>query len=238
MENARKPLIAANWKMHKTQKEVEEYFQNFDSQGVDVVIAVSPALLYAAVGAANSNIAAQNMYVEEKGAFTGETSPLQILDAGVSHVIIGHSERRHVFGETQELLTQKLLVAEKHGLTPIYCVGETLEQRNAGDAERVVLEQLHKGIDGLQYETIENMVIAYEPVWAIGTGETATAEQAEAMHAVLRAELPDSTRILYGGSVKPENAAELFAQPSIDGFLVGGASLEPQTFMEIIAVAA
>ena len=181
--------------------------------------------------------AAQNMFFEEQGAFTGEVSPLQLKNAGVTHVLIGHSERRHIFGEGDEMLNKKLLAAEKHGLTPVFCVGETLEQRKAGEDVRVVTGQLTRGMEGLKPATVEQMVVAYEPVWAIGTGENATPEQAQEMHLVVRKHLPELTRIVYGGSVKPANAEELFSQPAIDGFLVGGASLSAADFRKIIEAA-
>lgn len=241
----RTPIIAANWKMHKTRAEVEDFVAQFAKNVLpedrEVIIAASPTLLATLADAVNAsgvhiNVAAQNMYFEESGAFTGETSALQVHDAGATHVIIGHSERRHLFGEDNVLLNKKLVMALHHQLTPIYCVGETLDEREGEAAEEVVREQLNNGFSGLTQEMIENMIVAYEPVWAIGSGESATPAQAEEMHAMIRTMLPEKTRVIYGGSVTPDNAAELFAQPNIDGFLVGGASLEPESFAHIVNV--
>ncbi|MFH1426533.1 MAG: triose-phosphate isomerase [Candidatus Kerfeldbacteria bacterium] len=239
----RTPLIAANWKMNKTVHEAEEFVQELKNRKLpdnrEVLIGAPFTVLLSLTKATSGSdilVAAENMFYEEQGAFTGEISPIQLLDVGCTHVIIGHSERRHIFGESDELLNKKLLACEKHGLIPVFCVGETLEERKADKAEAVVLGQYRAGIAGLSDEFIQNMVVAYEPVWAIGTGENATPEQAEEMHALLRKELPESTRILYGGSVKPDNAAQLMNQPSIDGFLIGGASLEIDDFYRILTV--
>lgn len=239
----RTPLIAANWKMHKTADEAKKFVTSLMEKGLpegkEVLIAPSYTLLPVMHDAAHVSgilLAAQNMFYEEQGAFTGEISPIQLKDAGCTHVLIGHSERRHVFGEDDELLNRKMLACEKYKLTPVFCVGETIEERKAGKTEEVVLGQYEKGTNGLSEELIKMMVVAYEPVWAIGTGEVATPDQAEEMHALLRKQLPDETRILYGGSVKPENAQELFEKPSIDGFLIGGASLEVDDFHAIAQV--
>ncbi len=237
------PLFAGNWKMNKTVAEAESFIEELIAPGLpgerEYLIAASPTLLPAmvqAIGDAPIKLAAQNMFFEEQGAFTGEVSPLQLLDIGVSYVLVGHSERRHIFGEDDELIKKKLISAEKHRITPVFCIGETLDQRQAGEAAKTVLSQLRSGLSGLTSATIEQMVIAYEPVWAIGTGKIATAEEAEEMHALLRAQLPESTRIIYGGSVKPENCQALIGQPSIDGFLVGGASLEMASFRKIFSI--
>lgn len=237
-----KPLIAANWKMHKTQEEARAFIDTFLGQPLpddrEVLFAASPTLLPVMsefLFHREVLLAGQNMHFEDDGAFTGEVSPLQLKDTGATHVILGHSERRHIFGEDNEMLNKKLRAAEQHGITPIYCVGETLEQRNAGNAQTVVQEQLSRGLEGLSDEFKKTLIIAYEPVWAIGTGETATPEQAQEMHAAIRTQLPN-TRLLYGGSVKPDNAHELITQPDINGFLVGGASLDPESFRNIVTV--
>lgn len=234
------PILAANWKMHKTAQETTDFIAQFTQfelpKRPEYIIAASPILLYdLGKNCANTPIqpAAQNMFYEEQGAFTAETSPLQLKDAGIAHVIIGHSERRHMFNEDNALLNKKMHTAQNQSITAIYCVGETLDERQNGKAQAVVEQQLTEGLAGLSPETLKSTIIAYEPVWAIGTGETATPEQAEEMHAYIATLVPEETRILYGGSVKPENAEELFAKPSIDGFLVGGASLEPKSFFEI-----
>lgn len=244
MKNIRTPIIAANWKMHKTRAEASSFVEKILHAGSlpedkQIIIAVSPTLLETMkekTEGTNIVVAAQNMFYEEQGAFTAEVSPLQLKDIHVFTVLIGHSERRHIFGETDELIQKKIHTAVNHGIIPLFCLGETLEEREAGNAEHVVRKQLSEGLQGLNEKERKKVIVAYEPVWAIGTGKTATPEQAEEMHAVLRNELPEETRILYGGSVKPENAQELIDQPSIDGFLVGGASLEPETFKEIIEV--
>ncbi len=237
------PLIAANWKMHKNQQEVGDFITEFTGDALpedrEVLIAPSFTSLPALTDAAADTkilIAAQNMHYEESGAFTGEVSAPQLRDVGCTHVILGHSERRHIFGEDNELLHMKLVAAQKYDLVPIYCVGEMLEERKRGDAQDVVYLQLKESLRDLEPNFLQKIVIAYEPVWAIGTGETATPEQAEEMHAFIREHIPESTRILYGGSVKPENAEELINQPSIDGFLIGGASLEVESFSKIVSV--
>lgn len=235
------PFIAANWKMYKTAVDAQAFGSALLKENLpadrEVCVAASPTLLPTVAGVfagANVFVAAQNMYFEDDGAFTGETSPLQVKDTGATHVILGHSERRHIFGETDEMLNSKVLAAQKHGLTPIFCVGETLDQRKAGKAQEVVQQQIELGLAKIDQKFLEKTIVAYEPVWAIGTGETATPEQAEEMHLFLKELLPPDTRVLYGGSVKPENCDQLAAQPSIDGFLVGGASLEVESFLRII----
>lgn len=238
------PVFAANWKMHKTMSELEQFAQGLKNETLpahaEVIIAGSPHLLGRMVDLFADTavkVAAQNMYFEEKGAFTGEISPAQLQDLGVTHVIIGHSERRTLFGETDEMLNKKLQSAEKHGLTPIFCIGENGEERETGQAARVVIGQIEAGLEGLSEDFKKSMIVAYEPIWAIGTGVTATPLQAEGIQSVIKEQLPAETRLLYGGSVKPDNAAELFKQPSVDGFLVGGASLEPDSFAQIWSVA-
>jgi triosephosphate isomerase len=194
------------------------------------------------VSGSNVAVGAQNMHYAEEGAFTGETSPLMLKAIGTTHVIIGHSERRQYFGETDEIVNQKILAAIKHSLTPIICIGEVLEEREAGKTEQVLLRQAEKAFKGVAPETAEDFIVAYEPVWAIGTGRTATPEMAGMAHFFIRTEIArllgrkaaDSIRILYGGSVKLDNATALLNQPEIDGALVGGASLDPQSFAKIV----
>lgn len=246
-----KKIIAANWKMNMTVAESETFLETFlreigDEKGVDVII-VPPFTALAKVGERLTNshhvkLGAQNMHWEKSGAFTGEISAGMLRDLFVRYVVIGHSERRTLFGETDEIVNKKVLAAHQATLKPILCVGETLAQRDAGEVETVLETQLKAGLAGLTAKEISETVIAYEPVWAIGTGRTATPEQAQDAHAFIRkviVGLSDTTiaervRIQYGGSVKPENAKTLLSQPDIDGALVGGASLEPRGFVEIV----
>jgi triosephosphate isomerase len=246
----RTPLIAGNWKMYKTIDEavslVEALAQGVGSTSDREVLVCPPftALHAAATALANSaiSVGGQDVFYETQGAFTGAISPAMLKDVGCSYVIVGHSERRQVFGDTDEIINRKLHAALAVGLKPILCVGETKPERDAGQAEAVVLSQLRNGLQNVASEAIENIVIAYEPVWAIGTGETATPADAQAMHATIRASLVElygedaanSIRIQYGGSVKPDNVDELMSQPDIDGALVGGASLTPESFLRII----
>ena len=214
-----------------------------------VDVAVCPPAVYlhdvgAAIRGSAVQLGAQNMHFEKDGAFTGEISASMLTDLGCRYVILGHSERRQYFGETDATVNRKTLVALDSGLTPIVCVGETLEERESGKTEHVVATQIKGSLAGLSAQQGEKLVIAYEPVWAIGTGKTATPEQAEEVHAQIRSLLrelfgatADVIRIQYGGSVKPENAAELMRQPNIDGALVGGASLKADSFAGIIAAA-
>ncbi|HQU93219.1 MAG TPA: triose-phosphate isomerase [Pyrinomonadaceae bacterium] len=247
----RKPVIAGNWKMYKllgeavdTALELKPLVAN--ATHCEVVIApVFTALKTVADRLEGSNIrvAAQDCAVQNDfGAHTGEVAPVMIKDVGCSHVIIGHSERRQFYGETDESVNWKTMAALAAGLTAIVCVGERLEEREAGNAESVVKTQLEGGLKGLTVSDLERIIIAYEPVWAIGTGKTATPEQAQEMHGFIRgviaethgAEAADGLRILYGGSVKPENIAELMAQIDVDGALVGGASLDAASFAKIV----
>ena len=247
----RKPVIAGNWKMYKllgeavdTAIELKPLVAN--ATHCDVVIApVFTALKTVADRLEGSNIrvSAQDCAVQNDfGAHTGEVAPLMIKDVGCSHVIIGHSERRQFYGETDESVNQKTMAALAAGLTAIVCVGERLEERESGNAESVVKTQLEGGLKGLTVGDLERIIIAYEPVWAIGTGKTATPEQAQEMHGFIRGVIADAHgseaaedfRILYGGSVKPENIAELMAQTDVDGALVGGASLDAQSFSKIV----
>jgi triosephosphate isomerase len=246
----RKPIIAGNWKMHKTIAETAELVSGLKAAvaGItEVEVVVCPpftALAKAAEVAKGSNIAvgAQNMYWEEKGAFTGEVSPTMLKEAGCKYVILGHSERRQFFGETNENVNNKIKAAYQYGLLPIVCVGELLEEREAGQTEQVVRQQTENSLAGLSSEQVKQLVVAYEPVWAIGTGKTASKEDAQQVIGFIRRilaemygqELANLVRIQYGGSVKGDNIAELMAQPDIDGALVGGASLTVDAFGPII----
>ena len=247
---ARKKLIAANWKMYKTPDQTSEFFRNFLPlvwEHTRDEIAVCPPYLDIAVAVdaakdSNVGIGAQNMFWEKEGAYTGEISTTMILAAGCKYVIIGHSERRQYFGETDDTVNKKLKVALDAGLIPIVCVGEVLEEREAGLTGDVLRRQCTNAFRGISGERAAKMVVAYEPVWAIGTGKTATPEMAADAHALIRAEAAKAfgddfskgLRILYGGSVKPENAKALMSQEEIDGALVGGASLDPKSFAAIV----
>jgi len=241
-------LVAANWKMNKTIAQTIEYLDIFtelvkDIQKVDIMIAPSFTALSSAslkVEKTNIKLGAQNMYYETVGAFTGEISPIMLKELNVEYVILGHSERRHIFGEKDNLINKKVQSALENGIRPILCVGETLEERELGKTLNVVEKQIKSGLAGV-YMDMPFIDIAYEPVWAIGTGINATPEQAEEVHRFIRSlinELSKSndskTRILYGGSVNEKNARELISQKHIDGFLVGTASLDPNRFYKII----
>jgi len=249
---ARRKLIAGNWKMNKAVAEavalvngLKEHAAEMD--GVDVLVCPTfTSLAAVAAAAAGSPIAvgAQNVHWEESGAFTGEISAAMLKEIPVDYAIIGHSERRQYFGETDETVNKRLMAALNGGLKPVVCIGETLEQRQAGDMEAVVARQFRAGLAGLTPEQMRATTVAYEPVWAIGTGLTATPEQAQEVHALIRSlireshgDVADGLRILYGGSMKPSNAAELLAQPDIDGGLIGGASLKADDFAGIITAA-
>jgi triosephosphate isomerase len=246
----RTKLIAANWKMYKTPDQTRDFFRDFlplvAGHDRDEIVVCPPYLdLAAALEAAKgSNIAigAQNVHWKEEGAFTGETSSAMLLAYGVTHVIIGHSERRQYFGETDDTVNLRLKAALEAGLTPICCVGEVLEEREAGLTDDVLKRQCTRAFHAISVKKAAKLVIAYEPVWAIGTGKTATPEIAAEAHAVIRNEaarafgddFAERLRILYGGSVKPENSSALMAQEEIDGALVGGASLDPKSFAAIV----
>lgn len=246
----RKPIIAANWKMNKNIREAIEYVKEFkvlvaDVTDVDIVIApvfTALAKVSKKIKGTNIGLAAQNMYWKESGAFTGEISPVMLKDVGCNYVIIGHSERRKYFGETNKTVNKKIKAAHKYDLLPIMCVGETLEEREAGNMKKVVEDHVRNGLAGFTEKQMLNTVIAYEPVWAIGTGKTATPEQAQEVHSFIRETLADlfssnvasKVRIQYGGSVKPANVAQLMEQPDIDGGLVGGAGLQPDSFSQIV----
>lgn len=245
----RRPLIAGNWKMNLNRADAVALAKGLvdaDTSG-DVDILVCPSNVYLdavanAVSGSGISVGAQDVYFEGSGAFTGETSTSMISDIGCTFVILGHSERRHVIGECDKLINKKVLAALEAGLTPVLCVGETLEDREAGNTKKVVETQFDGSLAGLTEDQIRKTVIAYEPVWAIGTGKTASPEQAQEVHADLRKLLAerynsgtsDVVRILYGGSVKPANAGELMSQADIDGALVGGASLKADSFAAII----
>jgi triosephosphate isomerase len=246
----RKPLIAANWKMYKTPAQAKEFVKAFlplvaNHTRAEIVLCPSATSLPTVVAAVKDSgiaVGGQNMHWAEEGAYTGETSPLMLKAVGATHVIIGHSERRQYFGETDEMVNQKILSAVKNHLTPIICIGETLEEREADKTEEVLLRQCQIALKGVVPENAESFVMAYEPVWAIGTGRTATPEMAGLAHFHIRSQVArllgrkaaDAIRILYGGSVKPDNAAALANQPEIDGALVGGASLDPVSFSKIV----
>ncbi len=244
----RRLLIAGNWKMNKTVPEALSLVRELKELVSDVndrdILVCPPFTALYPVGkelkGSNILLGAQNMFYEEKGAFTGEVSPVMLRDVEASYVILGHSERRHIFGETDDLINKKVISAVKHSLTPILCVGELLEERERGETEAVVERQVREGLKGLSRES--EFVIAYEPVWAIGTGKTATPEQAQEVHKFIRellseifdSEKAERVRILYGGSVKPENAKSLLEMSDIDGALVGGASLKAESFSKIV----
>ena len=244
------PVIAGNWKLFKTQVETRDFIQSLkpliaDVTGIEIVIApVFTAIVAAAQAAAGSSvrIAAQDCFWEKEGAFTGEVSPELLLDAGCRLVIIGHSERRQYFGETDATVNRKAKAACATGLTVLLCVGETLDERESGSTFQVIKTQLSGGLDSIPAENLAQIVIAYEPVWAIGTGKTASNEQAQEVHAHIRSLIAtlygqsaaDAMRILYGGSVKPDNIKGLMAQPDIDGALVGGASLKADSFAQLV----
>jgi triosephosphate isomerase len=250
----RKKIVAANWKMNMTQAEAARFVEVVllelaEISDVEVVI-IPPFTAIAKVtellGESPSiKIGAQNMHWERSGAFTGEISAALLRDLFVRHVVLGHSERRSMFGETDEIVNRKVLAAHEATLRPIVCVGETLAQREEGSVEKVLSTQLRGSLAGLGAKELHDTVVAYEPVWAIGTGQNATPEQAQEAHAFIRetiAELSDEAtaekiRIQYGGSVKPDNARELMWQPDIDGALVGGASLDPRSFAQIVNAA-
>jgi triosephosphate isomerase len=247
---SRKALIAANWKMYKTPAEARAFVEAFlplvaNHTRDEIALFPSPVLLPIVIEAANgSNVAVgcQNIHFAEEGAYTGETSVNQLTAIGGTHTLIGHSERRQYFGETDEIVNKKLHTALKHGIVPVVCIGEVLAEREAGQTEQVLKTQVAGAFAGITAETAKTIVIAYEPVWAIGTGKTATPEMAADAHRIIRAEVAKllgaeiaaNMRILYGGSVKPDNATALIGQEEIDGALVGGASLKPDSFTAIV----
>lgn len=247
---ARKPILAGNWKLHKNRADaaalaralVEQVGSVTEADVVVCPVYTSLDAVLEAVKGSNIKVGAQNCHFEEQGAYTGEISPGMLKEVGVSYVIIGHSERRQYFNETDESINKKAKALYAQGLTPIICVGETLEEREGNQMETVITNQIKACLADLPAENVAKSVIAYEPVWAIGTGKTATKEQAQEVHALIRRLLTEifdettaqSVRIQYGGSVKPGNIAELMAQPDIDGALVGGAALEADSFAGIV----
>jgi triosephosphate isomerase (TIM) len=247
----RKKILAANWKMNLTHSEAVSYLETFLSEigqvnDVEIVIippfTAIPALVSASEKIPAVRIGAQNMHWEKNGAFTGEVSATMLRALYVKYVIVGHSERRALFGETDEIVNRKVRAALEAGLRPILCVGETLHERDSGQVEEVLGRQLRNGLENVAEKDLPEIVVAYEPCWAIGTGRSATPAEAEQVHAFIRLDLSelfepataDRVRIQYGGSVKPENAEDLMRQKNIDGALIGGASLDPRSFARII----
>jgi len=246
---SRKPFIAGNWKMHNTVAQSKELAQAIkdapNKNNADIMIAPSFTSLYAAaevLKGSNVILSAQDCHFEEKGAFTSQISPVQVTDTGATYVIIGHSERRSLFGDTNEILNKKVKAALAHGLKVVYCVGETLVERETEKTYAVIQDQIEDGLKDFTAEDLKDLVIAYEPVWAIGTGKTATPEQAQEVHAEIRtllgqkynADFAAGVRILYGGSVKADNVDSIMAQADVDGVLVGGQSLVAEKFIRII----
>jgi triosephosphate isomerase (TIM) len=247
----RTPVIAGNWKMFKTVHDAVVYTKEFrtmvkDATAIDIVVAPAFLAVHAVAEAARNSpvaVAAQDVFWEKEGAFTGEVSAAMVREAGAEYVIVGHSERRQYFGETDQGVNRKTVAALAADLVPIVCIGETLEQRERNETMDVLDRQIKVGLDGLTGAQVSGLVLAYEPVWAIGTGRTATSQQAQEVHEHIRGRLrawfggdaADACRVIYGGSVKPDNIAELVAQPDVDGALVGGASLDPRSFADIVA---
>jgi triosephosphate isomerase len=250
MMKNRKPFIAGNWKMYKTGAEAVETAKRLAGlvsavSNVDIMIAppfTALSQVHEALKGSSILLGAQNIFWEREGAYTGEISPGMIISAGCRYVIIGHSERRQFFGETDESVNKKIRTALNNGLAPLFCIGETELEREAGNTFNILDKQIKMGLEGFSPDALEHMILAYEPVWAIGTGKTASSAQAQEVHLFLRNLIGDlfgkdiagSIRILYGGSVKPENIGELMSMPDIDGALVGGASLDAQKFADII----
>lgn len=251
----RKPFIGGNWKMNTDSKSAIALAKGVAEKCADLLdkvdVSVCPPFVYLAsvkdaVGSSGIGVGAQDVYYEAKGAFTGEVSCGMLKDVGCKDILIGHSERRHVIGETNELINKKLIAAIDAGLLPIFCVGELLEERNAGKTEQVVKEQIEKGMAGISEAKAKAITIAYEPVWAIGTGVVATPEQAQEVHSMIRQliakmyskDFASQIRIQYGGSAKPDNAEVLMSQPDVDGLLVGGASLKADDFAAMVKIAA
>jgi triosephosphate isomerase len=247
--SARTPFVAGNWKMNKLAADAEAFLRAIGGRafvGVDVAVCVPFTALWAATAAAGDGVGvyAQNMHEAPSGAFTGEVSAPMLVEIGVKGVVLGHSERRQLFGETDRALQRKVPAALEAALTPILCVGESEEERERGDTERKLRMQVQEGLHDVPTERLHEVVIAYEPIWAIGTGKVATPEQAQEACAFCRALVADRSReagervrVQYGGSMKPDNAAELLGLPDVDGGLVGGASLDPDDFLAIVAAA-
>jgi len=247
----RTPLIAGNWKMFKTVRQTVAFVTDLraavaDIAGVEIVVAPPFTAVHAAAEAlrdSNIGVSAQDLYWEKEGAFTGEVSAEMIKEAGAQYVIIGHSERRRLFGETDVMVNRKVTAAMATALTPIMCIGETLEERERNETLAILDRQLKGGLEGVSGERLPTVVVAYEPVWAIGTGRNATSAQAGEAHAHIRTRLrqwfggdaAEKCRVIYGGSVKPDNIRELIGEPDVDGALVGGASLELRSFVDIVS---
>lgn len=250
----RKPIIAGNWKMYKSFDEAVEFVEAVreavpSEEKVDAVVCAPAIYLTTLVDIATETdlaIGAQNMHFEEEGAFTGEISPAQLASIHVDYVILGHSERREMFNETDEAVNKKVKAALAHGIVPIICCGETLEEREAGNTEAKVSGQIRAALEGFSADEVAHMVLAYEPIWAIGTGKTATADDANQVCGAIRdvvkelygAETAEAIRIQYGGSVKPENIVELLSKEHIDGALVGGASLQVESYLKLLEAGA
>ena len=247
----RKKVIAGNWKMNMDMNDtvalISELKNEIRNKNLNASVIVCPPFTNldtasALIKDSSIKLGAQNMYFEENGAFTGEISPSMLKSVGCEFVILGHSERRTIFGESDQVINKKIKTAVKHGLKPIFCIGETLEEREGGITFKVIEKQISNGLEGLSGTDLAELIVAYEPVWAIGTGKTATPDQAQEVHAFIRQriaalfnkEVEKKTRILYGGSVKPDNIEALMAEPDIDGALVGGASLEVRSFKRLI----
>lgn len=249
----KKPLVIGNWKMNLTRAEAVEFAQSLRKQTIttnNIVCGISPSFIFlndicTVLRGSFIFVSAQNIHSERAGAYTGEVSAFMVKEAGCSHVIIGHSERRHIFGETDAFVNSKVKTALSANLKPILCIGEKLHEREEGKTKVVIENQLKNGLRGIGGEHIRNFVVAYEPVWAIGTGKTASPEQANEVHVYIRGLLTDiydkdiarSVYILYGGSVKPENTKDLIAQSEVDGLLVGGASINLESFLKILDAA-
>ena len=248
----RKPIIAANWKLHKTQKEANDFLNDFREKVKyisNVEMALGPTFTSLGVVAQGTEgtgikVCAQNVYFEDEGAFTGEVSPEMLVEIGTDYVIVGHSERRQIFGEADREINRKIHAVFERGMKPILCIGETEDQRAEGKTESVLRNQLKSDLRGVSEDQASEMIIAYEPIWAIGTGESASPEDAQAgcefsrnqVSELVGSRAGDQVRLQYGGSIKPHNAEELMSQPDIDGGLVGSASLDPESFAEIISV--
>ena len=248
----RKPFIASNWKLHKTREEAREFLNSFREKVKyvsDVEIGLGPT--FTSLGTVSDGIegtgiklCAQNVYFEDEGAFTGEISPEMLSELGTDYVIVGHSERRQIFGEEDRTINKKIHAVFEHGMKPILCIGETEEQRARGETESVLRSQLKNDLDSVTSDQAGKMVIAYEPIWAIGTGESASPEDAQAgckfardqVKEIVGNEAGENVRLQYGGSIKPHNAEVLMSQPDIDGGLVGSASLDPESFADIITI--
>ncbi|MBS3787767.1 triose-phosphate isomerase [Candidatus Bipolaricaulota bacterium] len=248
----RKPIIAANWKLHKTQEEAIEFLNDFREKVKyisDVEIGLGPTftsleVVAEAIQGTGIKVCAQNVYFEDEGAFTGEVSPEMLAEVGTDYVIVGHSERRQIFGEPDRDINKKIHAVFDHGMKPILCIGETEEQRADGKTESVLQNQLKSDLRGLTEAQVGEMIVAYEPIWAIGTGESASPEDAQAgckfsrdqVRQIAGEEAGENVRLQYGGSIKPHNAEELMSQSDIDGGLIGSASLDPGSFAEIISI--